>query len=183
MKKLLFCLFMGSLIFMLGCSENSPLLPEDEPVQQELTKKSAKKPMAKLVGYTEETFWVDMNTGAPYSIGTITFDGMGTYGLVYQILEMSGKGKSSVGFLTERFYIYEDMIDPGAEGFDIQEVLGMDYLMTGVNSGVIPNSEIFITNGSVSEAFGEFAGWTGRKVHVNGEIVGPGSFTSKFRVN
>ena len=181
MKKILFCLFMGSLIFMLGCSENSPLLPGDEPVQQESTKKSDKKPMAKLVGYTEETL-VFIN-GAPYSIGTIRFDGMGTYGLVYQILELSGKGKSSVGFLTERFYIYEENIDPGAAGFDIQEILDMDYLMTGINSGVSPNGKMFVTNGSVSEAYGEFAGWAGRNVHVKGEIVGPVSFTSTFRIN
>jgi len=170
---------------MLGCSENSPLLLGDEPVQQEVTKKSAIKPMAKLVGYTEETLWVDMNTGAPYSIGTITFDGMDTYGLVYQILEMSGKGNSSVGFLTERFYIFRENIDPGTEGFDIQEILDMDYLMTGINSGVSPNGIMFVTNGSVSEAYEEFADWAGRNVHVNGEIIGgnPPSFTSTFRVN
>jgi hypothetical protein len=184
MKKLLFCLFMGSLILMLGCSENSPLLPGNEPVQQESLKKSANKPMAKLIGFTEEVLWFDETTGAPFSIGTITFEDMGTYDLVYQILEMSGKGNSSVGFLTERFYIYEEnTIDLDAEEFNIWDILAMDNLMTGINSGVSPNGKIFVTNGSVSEANGEFEGWVGRNVHVQGDIVGPMSFTSKFRVN
>lgn len=181
MKKLLFYLLLGSLILTISCSENSPFLPGDEFAQHESTLKSY-KPMAKLVGYTEETLWVDMNTGAPYSIGTITFEGLGTFGLVYQILDMSQKENSNAMFLTETFYVFEEY-GWDLNDLDIEAILAMDVLLKGTNSGVSPNGKKFITNGSVSEASGEFEGWTGRNVHVQGDIAGPASFTSKLQVN
>lgn len=184
MKKLLFYVVMGSLILMLGCSENSPLLPGDEPVQQESLKKSAKKPMAKIVGYTVERGYPNP---AMYSVGTIEIEGMGTYGIIYHLHldEIIMRENANAWFLTETFYIKEmgdyiwDTTDPT---FNFEVVDGLDYLMTGTNSGVVANNKIFKTNGSVTDANGEWwEGWIGRNVHVDGKLGDP--ITSKFQVN
>lgn len=184
MKRLLFYLIMGSLILTFSCSEDSPVLPGDDPLQHESTLKSAHKPMAKLVGYTEETLWIDFSSvpPQPYSIGTITFDDSHTFGLVYKILEMNQKENSKAMFLTETFYIF-GMPEEDLTNDELVQLAMGDYLMSGTNSGVSPNGKMFVTNGEVSEAFGFFEGWAGRNVHVNGDIVSPISFTSTFRVN
>lgn len=184
MKRLFFYLVMGSLILMFGCSEDSPVLPGDDPLQHESTLKSAHKPMAKLVGYTFESLCI--HEGLPYSVGTIDFGDMGTYGLIYQILSLEGKEPARTSFLTETFYIKAmggypwDVTD---ENFDFNALWDLDCLMTGTNSGVVVTDKMFVTNGKVSEAMEEFEGWAGRKVHVNGDIISPTSFTSTFRVN
>ena len=174
MKKTWIFLIGIAVILLTACSESAPYLPDDEAML-----KAAKKPLPNLVGTTTEFIKFD----GPYLfMGTIDFSasGMGIYNIAYLILDQTEKEFANANQLTETFYIYEEgaTLEPG------------NILMSGTNSGVLIGGSKFITNGKVELAIGDFDGWAGRNVHVNGYVVEfdetygfPKELTSTFRIN
>lgn len=177
--RLLSILIAASL--MLGCSENAPFLPDDEPGIQSLSEsgsalKGAAKPLATLIGTSME----ELSSPYPW-MGNIDFsqyDGYDIYKIAYDNMELFPVGNSTTLLFRETFYIYlgDDPVH--------------DYLLKGMNEGVMVRGSRFYTHGMVEEVDeeGPFNGWEGRRVHVHGVITeynedGPSALESTYRLN
>ncbi len=180
-------LFVGmGMALLIGCSEDSFLMPDDEAIMldqngiSESSLKSAKKPLPKLTGTTVEFY--SPETYPFVWVGTIDFSENSNYekyDFAYELLEFNQKDFANAGFFTENFYVYEG--DNTLEG---------TVYLRGSNSGVLIGGVKFVSNGTVLEASGPFEGWVGRKVHVNGVAVAfddatgaPVELSSSFRIN
>jgi hypothetical protein len=125
--------------------------------------------------YTGFTF-----TPPAYWNGTVDFGGGAIYGLTFTSNEPPMvRGQSS--HFEEEFVIYK----LGKEWDDPDFV----YLK-GWNTGVVSNANNkFRANGEITEAYGPFDGWLGRKVHISGIVTNlpdgsmPESASGTFRIN
>jgi hypothetical protein len=105
---------------------------------------------------------------------------VGIYGLTFISPEPPMvRGQSS--HFEEEFIIYELDTD-----WNIQE----NVYLRGWNEGVVSNvNNKFRANGEITEAYGSFAVWLGRKVHISGIVTNlpdgsmPESASGIFRIN
>jgi len=162
MKKLIFVIFViGAVMVFFGCQEESALAPELGQSGQ--VANSLAKPLPNLIGTTNTPFNfppLPDPGGSPLPVfwkGTIVI-GEETYGLYFLSPEApTDYGQSS--HFWEEWVIHED-------GFP------ENVCLRGWNEGVVSNANgKFRANGEVSEAYGSFAGWIGRRMHIRGIVV------------
>jgi len=160
---------------MMGCNDNAdPLVaPVDQAVTEsnQVTNTLAKKPAPVLTFTT----YAEFLGGSPTWGGTVTLEGIGTYGVSYFNLSGPPRDWSQAKPFEEYWEIY----DLGT---------GVVYL-AGTHSGVVSmaNSR-FLANGKVELATGDFEMWLGRTTHNSGIVYWlPNGFPDHaegiFRIN
>lgn len=125
----------------------------------------AKKPLYGEMDLVFNPLWPGPSETIPDWTGTITINGM-DYGMVFFNFwsgkpfanPFKGNPDKPVIFFGERWEIFD---------WDTGELLLWGY-DEGVSTSV---NNTFRMNGIVIGAFGPFAGWEGRKVHMSGVIV------------
>jgi len=162
MRSLVFIfLVIGSLIFLVGCSDESALSPDFSHGDQ-AERSLAKKPAPNFTG--EATAWFGFHSVDPdiYWKGTIKF-GDDEYG-IYFISHESSKDYSQSYPFTEDFIIH-DLNDV--------EMVYAKGLLSGlvVYANKVPEPVMFHTNGKIDEACGPFEMWEGRNIHQKGEVI------------
>lgn len=182
---LLFLVF-GAALLISGCSEDNSMVPGSD--QNELgssSLKSTAKPSANLRG--EMDLYFDLTAVVPDDpvwVGTITFEGNGTYGMRFYHLSPF-RDYSQASPFEEWFEIY-DVYDE-----TIVYLAGPDVGVT-VLANKPPEPCTYRMNGEIEVAIEPFAEWIGRHVHMSGVItwqvipgVGPVPDTApgKFRIN
>ena len=154
MKSLIIvCLFVGVAMFYFSCSDNSPSGPNLNQNDQ-VTARLDKKPAANLIGVMDLTFM-------PGWDGTITFEDGSIYGI--RFIHLSDKMTGVAYHFGERWEIYDPQ-NP------------TNVLMAGDDEGVSPGPKFpdptkYVMNGNVTDAYGDFAEWLGRNVHMSGVIT------------
>jgi len=160
MKNLIFIfLFFGVATLYIGCSDNNPSAPQLNQSDQ-VTNTLDKKPAANLIGEVFATLVFDPTSGSDVSwIGTIDFEGYPQYQIYFHgTAESEEKGKS---------YHF-------VETFEIMD--GSALLLAVSDEGIEPGNlktetPMYMSNGVVTEAYGDFAMWLGRKTHMSGVII------------
>ncbi|MEJ2105050.1 MAG: hypothetical protein P8X47_10805 [Ignavibacteriaceae bacterium] len=146
----------------ISCSDNNPSAPALGQGDQ-ITNTLDKKPAPNLIGTMDLTF--DLTAVVPDDpvwIGTITFDGYGTYGI--RFFHTGGEVRGQANHFEEIFEIY-DQTDPTI------------VYLSGPDAGVValankpPEDTKFMANGEVEFATGDFEGWMGRKTHMSGVVT------------
>lgn len=163
MKSKLFLLsFILLFTLFLSCNEENVLNPTEDVSQISTT---LEKPLPNLIGTTYCPFTF---TPPTYWNGTVDFGAEGIYALTFISLD----GPSRPPFAQsspyeEDFVIYElgtDWTDPA------------NVFMKGHNEGVVtfankpPDPVKFHANGVIEEAYGSFADWQGRRMHIKGLV-------------
>jgi len=156
MKNLIFIfLFFGVATLYIGCSDNNPSAPQLNQSDQ-VTSTLDKKPAAHLIGHMELDF---VGSGGVSWEGTIDFEGYPQYQIYFHgTAESEEKGKS---------YHF-------VETFEIMD--GSALLLAVSDEGIEPGNlktetPMYMSNGVVTEAYGDFAMWLGRKTHMSGVII------------
>ena len=189
MKKLIL-IFLFLVIAMLynSCSDNNPSSPNLNQNNQ-VTSTLDKKPAANLVGDMDLNFDLTaVSPDDPVWVGTITFEGYGTYGIRFFHLLSSVGVLGQVNHFEEYFEIY-DLGDPTI------------VYLGGHDEGVVPLANKppadtkFMANGQVEVATGIFEDWMGRNTHMSGvvkwqiletpdgPVAAPYSAPGTFRIN
>jgi hypothetical protein len=186
MKSSIFLfLVFGVALFISGCSEDNSLVPgSDQSDQGSSSLKSTAKPSANLTG--EMDLYFDLTSVPPTDpvwVGTIDFEGYGTYGMRF--------------FHLSPFRDYSQA-SPFEEYFEIYDLTDATIVLAGPDVGVTtlankpPEPCKYRMNGEIDVAAEPFEGWLGRHVHMSGMItwqiipeVGPVPATAPgiFRIN
>jgi hypothetical protein len=156
MKRLfLAILFTGIALLYFGCSEKNPSAPElsqSDQVTNSLAKPHLIGEQVTPFTFTPPTFWN----------GEVDFGEEGKYGITY------------VSYENPRGY---SQASPFYEDFIIHELGNLEnVVLRGWNAGVVtyannpPDPCKFLANGKVEEAYGDFAEWEGRNVHIRGTV-------------
>lgn len=158
-------LVIAAMMMVFGCSED-PSAPEIIQSDQ-VTAQLAKKPSPNLIGTTYTPFNfppLPDPAGSNFPVfwkGTIKF-GEDTYG-IYFLSHDEPRAYSQASPFHEDFVIHEE----GNEG---------NVYVKGWNAGVvtyansIPDPVKFLANGEITEAYGSFAQWQGRTMHIRGLV-------------
>lgn len=166
-NSVLMFLVIGVTVFFFGCSENYPVAPEMDQIDQAPTSlKSEKKPSANLKGKMELTFNLAgaFDPQIPVWEGTIMFEGyQDAFGLRFFHLSPD-KGFSQASPFEETFQIY-DLNDPGHV-----YLAGPDVGVTTL-ANKPPDPCKYRMNGEIDVAIQPFEGWLGRNVHMSGIIT------------
>ena len=153
-RTILMFLVIGATLIFFGCSEKNPSAPElsqSDQVTNTLAKPHLTGTAVTLFTFTPPWFWngtVDFGNGVEYGLKFFSYDPPRTF--------------SQASPYYEDFYIF-DLVD------------GTIYLK-GWNAGVVtlannpPEPCNFLANGKVEEAYGDFAEWEGRSVHIRGLV-------------
>jgi hypothetical protein len=159
MKRLIFMfLVIGATMIFFGCSENNPSAPELSQSDQ-LTASLAKKPASctteyDFVGHLGE---FDAEGRLLAWKGTISGDIEGV--IKWWMGPMSATGQASH---------YEDR-------FEIWNAAETELLLAGDEAGTTTvrhgKNSNWRTNGTVTEAYGDFEDWLGRKNHAEGNFT------------
>jgi len=133
----------------------------------------AKKPLTGTADAEFNLLWPGPQLEIPDWVGTITIDGT-EYGIAFFWIG-TGKafevGRGMASFFQEVWRIY-DWVELHTEVVDDEVNQWLEYgeiFLWGYDTGVVSlqNSK-YRMNGNVEEAFGDFAVWQGRNVHVSG---------------
>lgn len=169
MKSTIFSLLLfGAVTLFLGCSEENSLVPgldQTEPGSGVL--KSAVKPSANLRGVMDlvsdlDAVWPD----DPVWVGTIEFEGYGTYGMRFYHLSPF-RDYSQASPFEEWFEIYTLTED---EEDETVVLAGPDVGVTTL-ANKPPEPCPYRMNGEIEVATEPFEGWLGRHVHMRGMIT------------
>jgi hypothetical protein len=116
--------------------------------------------------------------------GTVELDGV-TYGMAFYPTGAKDVGKTH--HFVEDWEIYDAPYE--FMGGVLTECSPGDIVLSGTVAGVTSPNSKYRMNGTVGEAFAPFAEWTGRNVHMSGDItwaeiiVVPATAPGVFRIN
>ena len=157
--SILVFLVIGATLIFIGCSEKNPSAPglsQSDQVTNTLAKPHLIGEQVVPFTFTPPTFWngtVDFGVDGIYSLTFVSYDAPRAY--------------SQASPFYEDFYIYELGTD-----WTIPE----NVILKGWNAGVVtyannpPDPCNFLANGKVEEAYGDFAEWEDRNVHIRGTV-------------
>ncbi|MEJ2195643.1 MAG: hypothetical protein P8X73_12405 [Ignavibacteriaceae bacterium] len=161
MKHLIIAiLFVGIAVFYFGCSDNSSSAPNLNQNDQ-VTATLDKKPAPNLIGRLVLTFDsnADPEKDEPVWVGTVTFEKLGTFDI--RFFHTGGVGViGQANHFEEKFEIYEKD----------------DVYLAGVDVGVValankvPEATMYVMNGVVREAKGDFVDWMDRNMLASGNV-------------
>lgn len=162
--SVLIYLVIGVAFIFFGCSEDNLMTPDLVQNDQAISHlKGAVKPASKLVGTMELDFTFGDWPEEPVWVGTIQFEGYGTFGVRFYHLSPF-KDYSQASPFEEIFEIY-DLGDP-----DLVYLGGPDVGVT-VLANKPPEPCTYRLNGEVEVANEPFEEWLGRHVHASGIIT------------
>jgi hypothetical protein len=162
-RSILMFLVIGVTIIFFGCSEDSSLTPVSDQSDLAATRLKGTKPSANLIG--EMDLYADLAAvwpDDPVWVGTVTFDGYGTYGMRFYHLSPF-KEYSQASPFEEYFEIY-DLSDETV-------VLGGPDVGVTVLANKPPDPTKYVMNGEIDAAAAPFEEWLGRNVHMSGVIT------------
>ena len=146
MKKLILVFFViGTVMVFFGCQEESALAPELDQINQ--VTNSLAKPLPNLIGTMDLTF----NFVNPVWVGTITFEGIGTYDMRFFSLTLP-RDYSQASPFKEIFEIYDG---------DIIYLRGQVAGVTTLANNPPDEPSKYRMNGKIDEATGPFEDWPG----------------------
>ncbi len=161
---LLFLVF-GAALLISGCSEDNSMVPgSDQNEQGARYLKSTAKPSANLRG--EMDLYFDLTAVVPDDpvwVGTITFEGNGTYGMRFYHLSPF-RDYSQASPFEEYFEIFT--LTP-----DSTVILAGPDVGVTTTANKPPEPCTYRMNGEIEVAAAPFEGWLGRHVHMGGIIT------------
>ena len=160
MKNLILMFFIiVTVMVFFGCQEDNALAPLSSQSDQD--ENALSKPTPNTIGevYTDFTF-----TPPTFWNGTIDFGGGKIYGLTF-ISHGPPRDYSQASPFEENFVIYKL-----GSNWQIQENVYLYGWNAGVSSHAnrAPDPMKFRANGKITDAYGDFAEWQGRSVHIRG---------------
>jgi hypothetical protein len=158
----------------------------------------AKKPLTGTANVEFNLLWPGLQPDIPDWVGNITIN-EGEYGITFFCIDAKDVG--NVHFFEEIWAIYNTTFDttsllpsddPTEWNYWLPSNTPAELILWGYDAGVVSlqNSK-YRMNGNVEEAFGAFAVWQGRNVHISGIIewqeidgvVAPQYAPGIFRIN
>jgi len=172
---------------LLGCNEPSMVAVDSEPAGSpaEVATLSQMPFRAENDALFNLGFFSDPTK--PSWIGVLTHD-TGTYGIVFYSI---GSGKSYPENVRGRSFHFEEIWEVYTWvnfDFGTQILTHGDLLLSGSNVGIVAPNDLFHSDGTVEEAYGEMAEWLGAHEHTSGYVVYttdglPESAHGEFRLN